>query len=111
VHERRFGHAATAEPLELVNVRLTVIGKRKKIEFPEATGSGAAAQIGTRPIYLEDPQAPQECAVYRRELLSPGVQIPGPCVIEEYGSTTVLFAGDSLSVAPTGELIIQVANR
>jgi hypothetical protein len=32
----------------------------------------------------------------------------GPCVIEEYASTTVLFEGDTAEVAETGELLIEV---
>ena len=56
-------------------------------------------------------RAPEDCAVYRRELIPPGVTLNGPCVIEEYGSTTVLFAGDSLSVAKTGEMIIKVGQQ
>jgi N-methylhydantoinase A len=111
VHDRRFGHAAANEPLELVNVRLTAVGTRPKIEFPHVGGDGTDAQIGTREVYLEDPDTPVSCAVYSRERLAPGVTIQGPCVIEEYASTTLLFEGDSLVPAETGELIITVAAR
>ncbi len=111
VHDRRFGHAANNEPLELVNVRLTAVGTRPKIEFPHVGGDGADAQIGTRDVYLDDPDTPVTCAVYRRERLAAGVRIYGPCVIEEYASTTLLFEGDSLVPAETGELIITVAAR
>ena len=111
VHDRRFGHAAPDEPLELVNVRLTAVGARAKIEFPRVGGDGREAKLGTRSVYLDDPRTPVECAVYRRERLAPGVTIAGPCVIEEYASTTVLFEGDSLTLADTGELIISVGAR
>lgn len=111
VHARRFGHAAHDEPLELVNVRLTALGVRTKIEFPHVDGDGANARIGTRTVYLDDPDTPVECTVYSRERLAPGATIPGPCVIEEYGSTTILFEGDSLMLAATGELIITVGAR
>ena len=111
VHERRFGHAAVDEPLELVNVRYTAIGTRPKIEFPAVRGDPATARIATRPVYLDDPGRPVECDVYSRERIAPGIVIHGPCVIEEYGSTTVLFEGDSFQVAPTGELLIQVASQ
>jgi N-methylhydantoinase A len=111
VHARRFGHAAHDEPLELVNVRLTALGVRTKIEFPHVDGDGANARIGTRTVYLDDPDTPVECTVYGRARLAPGATIPGPCVIEEYGSTTILFEGDSLMLAETGELIITVGAR
>jgi N-methylhydantoinase A len=108
LHDHRFGHAAPDEPLELVNVRLTAIGTRPKIAFPNLPADEANAMIGRRPIYLDDAAQTIDCAVYRRDLLRPGIEIEGPAVVEEYASTTVLFGGDKLTIAPTGELIIQV---
>ncbi|HEY2593213.1 MAG TPA: hydantoinase/oxoprolinase family protein [Chloroflexota bacterium] len=109
VHDRRFGHAAQDEPLELVNVRLTARGARPRITFPSVRGDRASAQVGSRPIYLDDPSRQVECPIYRRERLAPGVRVVGPSVIEEYASTTVLFDGDSAETAETGELIVEVA--
>jgi N-methylhydantoinase A len=108
MHDRRFGHAAQEEPLELVNLRLTARGARPKITFPKWSPSAGDAQTATRPIYLEDPNQQVECAVYRRDLLAPGARVNGPCVIEEYASTTVIFEGDRAQVAETGELLIEV---
>jgi N-methylhydantoinase A len=108
IHDRRFGHAAPDEPLELVNLRLTAIGTRPKVTLPPVAAGSASARIGTRAIYLEDAEEPVECTVYKRELLTRGTELEGPCVVEEYASTTVLFAGDRLHVADTGELVIDV---
>ena len=53
IHDHRFGHAAPDEPLELVNLRLTAIGARPKIEFPKLAaaatprGSARARSIST----------------------------------------------------------------
>jgi N-methylhydantoinase A len=46
--------------------------------------------------------------VYDRELLQPGEIVEGPAIVWEYASTTVLLAGDLLTVATAGELIIQI---
>jgi N-methylhydantoinase A len=108
IHDDRFGHAAPDEPLELVNLRLTAVGARPRITFPELAAGGGAAQTGTRAIYLDSAAQPTTCAVYARERLAPEMTIEGPAVIEEYASTTVLFPGDRLRVAPTGELIVTV---
>jgi N-methylhydantoinase A len=108
IHERRFGHAAIEEEVELVNLRLTARGARPKINFPRVSGSQAAARIDTRSIYLDDAEKPSNVAVYQRMLLAPDARVAGPAVIEEYGSTTVLFEGDSATVADTGEIIITV---
>jgi len=108
IHDHRFGHAAPDEPLELVNLRLTAIGARPKIRFPKLTSDGAAALRDRRQIHLDSAAHATSCAVYRRDLLAPGAEIDGPAVVEEYASTTVLFSGDRLRVAETGELVITV---
>ena len=108
LHERRFGHAAVEEQIELVNLRLTARGARPKITFPKVSADPTDARVSTRSIYLDDAIRPVHAAVYQRMLLTPGGRVSGPAVIEEYGSTTVLFEGDTATVADTGEIIIAV---
>ena len=40
--------------------------------------------------------------------LKAGTRIVGPALIQEHGTTTVLFKKDDCKVAPSGELIIKV---
>ena len=109
IHDHRFGHAAPDEPLEHVNLRLTAVGARPAIALPSLEGTAGDAVAGTRRIYLDDAANAADCTVYKRELLAPGARISGPCVVEEYASTTVLFDGDNARIAPTGEMIVKVA--
>ena len=111
IHDHRYGHAAVEEPLELVNLRLTARGARPKIQLPPLPASTRDALAGTRPIYLDSAADPTVCGVYKRELLQAGAALEGPAVVEEYASTTVLFAGDTLTVAATGEMIVTVRGR
>ncbi len=108
LHEHRFGHAAQDEPIELVNLRLTAIGARPGIELPKTEGASRHGAANTRLVFLEDPLNPADCPVYQRPALAPGARIEGPCVVEEYASTTVLFGGDVASIAATGEIVIEV---
>ena len=48
------------------------------------------------------------CPVYERDALAAGTRIAGPAIVQELGTTTVLFKGDDCRVAPSGELIIKV---
>jgi N-methylhydantoinase A len=48
-----------------------------------------------------------ETAVYERAALPPGCRIEGPAVIEEFGSTTVVFPGQFLEVDPHGILTVR----
>jgi N-methylhydantoinase A len=45
--------------------------------------------------------------VYDRAALPPGLQLEGPAVIEEFGSTTVVFPRQYVEVDPHGILIIR----
>jgi N-methylhydantoinase A len=108
IYDRRFGNAAQDEPLELVNLRLTARGARPKIGFPKLTPGSVDPRIGTRPIYFDDRSRPVEAAVFQRARMAPGTRAQGPAVIEEYGSTTVLFDGDTATITDTGEIVISV---
>ena len=46
--------------------------------------------------------------VYRRTELGAGVELSGPALIQEHGTTTVLFEHDHCEVTGSGELIITV---
>jgi N-methylhydantoinase A len=49
----------------------------------------------------------RDTTIYQRPSLSPGLRIEGPAVIEEFGSTTVVFPRQTLEVDPHGILIIR----
>ena len=109
LHDRHYGHKATEEPIEIVNVRVTAYGVRQKISFPEkkAVGEGVAIK-GYRDIYLNDPKKPVKCAIYSREALPAGHEVEGPAVIEEYASNTYLSYGDRATICQYGEISITV---
>ncbi|MBP1731693.1 MAG: N-methylhydantoinase A/acetone carboxylase, beta subunit, partial [Deltaproteobacteria bacterium] len=79
------------------------------IELPKPEGPGKGNPlVGKRLVYFNDSKTPVDCPTFKRELLSPGFRITGPAVVQEYASTTVLFPGDTLTVAETGELLITI---
>jgi N-methylhydantoinase A len=109
VHDRRFGHKADNEEVEVVNCRLTGRGQRQRAEFPAAPiSSVSGGLVGERAMIFDDPTQVHKCPVYQREQLASGQVIHGPAAIAEYASTTILLAGDVMTVAPTGELVIEI---
>jgi N-methylhydantoinase A len=106
VHHRRFGHHNAEQPLEIVNARLTAVAVGQAFSLPII--SKTAQPASARPVYLESPVHPTEIPVHQREALPRGAHIPGPAIIQEYASTTILFAGDHAEIAPTGELILRL---
>jgi N-methylhydantoinase A len=108
IHDRRYGHKATSEAVEIVNIRLTATGKRERSRFPELPPATTDALIAHRHVIFDDSLEGIECPIYDRERLGPGARISGPAVIQEYASTTVLFPGDEMQVAPSGEMIVTI---
>jgi N-methylhydantoinase A len=108
LYEHRYAHHSPDEPVEMVNIRLALIGKRPKLAFPRLAEAGAAEPAGRREVHFADTHKAVLCPVYRREALGAGSAIAGPALIQEHGTTTVLFEQDTLTVAPSGELIITV---
>src|SRR5579863_1322552 len=107
LHEQRYAHHATDEPVEIINIRLVALGRRTKLALPALAKTGTQAPREKRPV-LFDQGGSVDCPVYDREKLKPGDKIDGPALVSEYASTTVIFPGDKLAVANTGELIISV---
>jgi N-methylhydantoinase A len=113
LHDRRYGHQAVNEPVEVVNLRLTAIGRRKRSQLPairnaEVGDIAAPEPAQRREIVLADPARPVMCGVYERDALSAGQVIAGPATVTEYASTTLLCDGDVLTVAASGELVIRI---
>ena len=63
------------------------------------------ARKAVRPVFLGG--AWVDTPIYERAALPAGQRIEGPAVIEEFGSTTVLWPGQWLEVDPHGILLIR----
>ena len=107
LYEQRYAHHSPDEPVEMVNIRLTAVGQRPKLEFPKKRGAKRPAPH-RRLVHLGNVAKPVACPIYARDTLSAGTRIAGPALIEEHGTTTVMYAGDKCRVASSGELIISV---
>jgi N-methylhydantoinase A len=108
LYEQRYAHHSPDEPVEMVNMRLALVGKRTQLAFPVLGEHDAPKARQTREVYFGDPGRPVACPIFWREDLGAGCRIAGPALIQEHGTTTVLFAGDALAMAPSGEMIISV---
>jgi len=108
LYEHRYAHHSPDEPVEMVNIRLAMIGKRPKLTFPRLAAGGSPKPARRREVYFSDPRKPLPCPVFAREALGAGSEVAGPALIQEHGTTTVLFERDTCTVAPSGELIISV---
>ena len=108
IHRQRYGHSAPTEAMELVNVRVAAITPRPQPALQVAGATGSPLR-GHRRVVFDRGVPAADTPVYDRELLTVGEEITGPAIIEEYASTTVLWAGDRLRRGAGGELVIEIS--
>jgi N-methylhydantoinase A len=108
LYQHRYAHHSPDEPVEMVNVRLAVIGQRPRLKFPSVQRGSAPKPARERDVYFKNARKPVRCPVYDRLSLNDGMTIAGPAIIQEHGTTTVLFEGDVCRVVLSGELVIDV---
>ncbi len=109
-HRRAYGFSAPGEPVELVALRLTAVGRIPQPEparlAPHAQGEGPAAPQGTRPVHFAEAGGFVACAVHARERLGAGAVVAGPAIVEEVDSATVVHPGFSARVDTFGNLLV-----
>jgi N-methylhydantoinase A len=97
-HQRRYGHMAEAEAVEIVNFQATAIGLIPKPMPKKSDGSTRVPTPRTRrQVYFSAAEA-CDVPVWHRGDLSPGMRVDGPAVIEEKTSTIVLYPGQRAQV-------------
>ncbi|MSP67257.1 MAG: hydantoinase/oxoprolinase family protein [Alphaproteobacteria bacterium] len=108
VHETSYGYHNPHDPVEIVNFRMTALGRLKRPEPPRAAGATAKpAPVSNRPVYF-DADTAVSAAIYDRRALAPGHQVSGPAVIEQLDATTLVYPGDKLVVDDALNLILEV---
>ena len=109
-HEATFGHSDADEPVELVNVRVSAALPVDPLDVRFATPEEESAKPrGTRPVYFRGRAL--DCPVYARDDLLQGSEIRGPSIVEETGSTTVVWPSDVLRVDQQGNLRLEVGEK
>jgi N-methylhydantoinase A len=105
-HDRAYGFAAEEEPVELVNLRLTAIGRIAKPALPRLEAGDEPEPRARRQVYFAESDGYVDCPVYDRYALGAGAILDGPAIVEEFDSTTVVHPGWQATVDDHGNLIL-----
>jgi N-methylhydantoinase A len=90
-HEQTYGHANRQEAVQLVNLRLTAVGKLPDLKLAQPSDP-SSARVRTRDVWFAATGfVPAE--VHWRNGLAAGTAISGPAIIEALDSTTVIPPG------------------
>ena len=107
-HLRTFGYNYAGEQkIELVNFCVSGFGLIERPRVPKLSVRGRPTHKSVRPVYFDG--VFRETHIYDRAVLPPAFRLEGPAVVEEFGSTTVVFPGQKLEVDPHGILIVRSA--
>jgi N-methylhydantoinase A len=99
-HRQTYGHANPEEVVQLVNLRLTAIGRLPGLTLAQPPAA-APARCRTREVWFpEDGSAP--CPIHWRDGLAAGETIAGPAIVEAMDSTIVVPPGWIASVDGKG---------
>ena len=111
-YRRRYGHADAKAPAEFQALHLSAFARLKQPEIARLPRAARKAQQPTtRRVYLGGAGGWVDAKIYNRDALEAGFADAGPTVIEEYGSTTVIWPGDRFEIGELREIRIQCAAK
>jgi N-methylhydantoinase A len=109
LHQDHYGHSAPKEPVMVVNLRLSALGRfDNRLALASTTRAEDRGERGRRPVIFASKAV--ECPIYLRSGFKPGDRLDGPAVIEEVGATILVYPGDKIQVNEFGHLVIDVGN-
>jgi N-methylhydantoinase A len=107
-HARSYGHSESRVPVEIVNLRLRVIGQlpRPPLQPVEGEAGAAPAPFDRRSVVLTNDL--ETIPFYRGQHLQPGHHLAGPAVVVQPDTTVFLERGDRLRVDRYLNFIVEV---
>jgi N-methylhydantoinase A len=106
-YKRRYGHADAKAAAELQALHLSGFTRLRRPELARLPRAPTGLRPSERrPVYFGTLGGTVDAQIYDRTSLAPGFKETGPALIEEYGSTTLVWPGDSFEVGALGEIRI-----
>jgi N-methylhydantoinase A len=109
-YQRRYGHADGRAKAEVQALHLSAFTRLRRPDLHRLPRHGATGRPpAARPVYFGG-HGMVEATVYDRESLKSGFAATGPAIIEEYGSTTLVWPGDRFDIGDLQEIRIHCRN-
>jgi N-methylhydantoinase A len=110
-YKRRYGHADARAAAEFQALHLSAYTRLRRPELarlPRAQAASARAE--KRSVYFGEAGGLLDASIYERTALPVGFKAQGPALIEEYGSTTLIWPGDRFEIGKLGEIRIVIGS-
>lgn len=109
LHEKLFAHKDVGQPMEVISLRLDLVGSRDQPRMEQAefgTEDPAAALKASREAFFS--REPTRVPVYDGGALQPGHLITGPALIEQWGTTIVIYPAHEALIDSFGNCVIEI---
>ncbi|MBI4528622.1 MAG: hydantoinase/oxoprolinase family protein [Deltaproteobacteria bacterium] len=109
LHQEQYGHSAPTEPVVIVNLRLSALGRSEsRLSLKAPYRESESGRQGERSVIFDAGLRLVLCPIFLRAGLEPGAEFDGPAIIEEIGSTILVYPGDRVHVNEMGHIVIDV---
>jgi N-methylhydantoinase A/oxoprolinase/acetone carboxylase beta subunit len=105
-HDRVYGHAPPL-PAKFVNLRSVHRSRAGRAAGGAGHAEAETSPPTTRRVQVRQHAAPVPAAVWQRTAIRAGDAIPGPAIIEQVDTTTLVEPGWTASLAPDAALLIR----
>ena len=112
-YKRRYGHADSKAPAEFQALHLSAFARLKQPDIarlPRAAVTSHATHNARR-VYIGNAGGWVNAQIFDRDALEPGFNAAGPAIIEEYGSTTLVWPGDRFEIGALREIRIHCSGN
>jgi len=98
-HRQTYGHANPSEPVQLVNLRLTALGRLPRLELKQH--AAASRVLRERRVWFAETGF-VTCPVHWREGLAADTSVAGPAIVEAVDATIVVPPGWAAAIDARG---------
>lgn len=113
LHERVFGYFSEETPVEVLNIRLTAIGRtpNDRIDLASTVDPNAEIIVTKRYIWSLSQKRMVSAPVYQGSTLGPAATVEGPAIIE-LGTTTIVVHDEYNAVVDiNGSFVMYLRDR
>src|SRR5262249_1805431 len=112
-HQRLYSHCDPHSAVQIVNLRVSAIGRTDHVPVPKITRGTAdarRAQKGERQVHFQESGRYLVARIYDRERLAANNRIRGPAMIEQADSTIVVPPSCEIEIDAHGRLLMRRAS-
>lgn len=107
IHRQLFTFALDVDK-ELVNLRAVVQGRESDVAapaLPQGSTDASAAELARQSVYMDGQW--YDAPIFDRGELKSGNMIPGPAIVTEMDSTSIILPGHTGTIDKVGNIVIQ----